>query len=143
MQWKRTTGGIREQHPHTFALVQAGQSFINGAVAGMIAAACTTPFDVVKTRRQTAMLFGTDGLGSGNGVVLVNACPTPCSTITTTSALYTESPKSNSTFVMLKQILHEEGVAGLWRGNTTRMIKVAPACAIMISCYEMGKLLLE
>jgi solute carrier family 25 protein 39/40 len=34
-------------------------------------------------------------------------------------------------------------VAGLWRGNQARMLKVAPACAIMISCYEFGKRVLE
>jgi len=37
-------------------------------------------------------------------------------------------------------ILKTEGfMNGLMRGNTTRVIKVAPACAIMISCYEFGK----
>ena len=48
-----------------------------------------------------------------------------------------------TTFGVMRQILHDEGLPGLWRGNTTRMIKVAPACAIMITCYELGKVLLE
>jgi solute carrier family 25 protein 39/40 len=39
----------------------------------------------------------------------------------------------------MKQIVQQEGVSGLWKGNTTRMVKVAPACAIMISVYEFGK----
>jgi len=39
----------------------------------------------------------------------------------------------------LKQITETEGISGLMRGNGTRVMKVAPACAIMISCYELGK----
>ena len=42
----------------------------------------------------------------------------------------------------LRGIYAEEGVAGLWRGNATQMLKMAPACAIMISSYELGKKLL-
>jgi solute carrier family 25 protein 39/40 len=30
-------------------------------------------------------------------------------------------------------------MAGLWRGWVPRTLKVAPACAIMISSYEVGK----
>jgi solute carrier family 25 protein 39/40 len=39
----------------------------------------------------------------------------------------------------LKDIWKEEGVRGLWRGCSPRMLKVAPACAIMISSYEVCK----
>jgi Mitochondrial carrier protein len=35
--------------------------------------------------------------------------------------------------------VRQEGMAGLWRGNQARMLKVAPQYAIMISCYEVGK----
>ena len=49
-----------------------------------------------------------------------------------------------STFQHLRQIAKEEGFfAGLWKGNQTRMIKVAPGCAVMISCYELGKIWLN
>ncbi|KAL7475695.1 hypothetical protein ACHAW6_001604 [Cyclotella cf. meneghiniana] len=41
--------------------------------------------------------------------------------------------------VFMKSIYKHEGIAGLWRGNLTRMAKVVPASAIMISCYEIGK----
>ncbi|KAJ5440354.1 hypothetical protein N7491_002760 [Penicillium cf. griseofulvum] len=39
----------------------------------------------------------------------------------------------------LMHIFREEGTAGLFRGWTARCLKVAPACAIMISTYELGK----
>ena len=35
--------------------------------------------------------------------------------------------KQLGTFGYMQQIVKQEGVAGLWKGNTTRMIKVAPA----------------
>ena len=39
----------------------------------------------------------------------------------------------------MQQFVQTEGVAGLWKGNVMRMVKIAPACAIMIPCYELGK----
>ena len=47
--------------------------------------------------------------------------------------------RPGSVFVSMQAIYEAEGLAGLWRGNQTRMIKVAPSCAIMITCYELGK----
>jgi solute carrier family 25 protein 39/40 len=87
------------------------QSFLNGMVAGSVAACCTTPFDVVKTRAQAA-----------------------------SSASSTAN--SRGTWPALRHVLATEGVTGLWRGNAARVTKVAPACAIMISSYELGKRLL-
>ena len=37
------------------------------------------------------------------------------------------STKQLGTFGHMQQIVKQEGIAGLWKGNTTRMIKVAPA----------------
>lgn len=39
----------------------------------------------------------------------------------------------------LLHIFREEGTVGLFRGWAARCLKVAPACAIMISTYELGK----
>ena len=44
-----------------------------------------------------------------------------------------------SVFAQLKIIWENEGIHGLHRGMIPRIAKVAPACAIMISSYEMGK----
>lgn len=45
--------------------------------------------------------------------------------------------------LQLKSIWREEGMAGLTKGLIPRIGKVSPACAIMISSYEMGKRLLS
>ena len=45
-----------------------------------------------------------------------------------------------STFSFAREIYREEGWRGLTRGITPRVVKVAPACAIMISSYELGKM---
>jgi solute carrier family 25, member 39/40 len=103
---------------------QTAQAFFNGALAGMIAAACTTPFDLAKTRQQT-ILLGTISQKSGP--------------LTVTPTL----PAPSGTFHQLCLIAQTDGVTGLWRGNQARVLKVAPACAIMLSSYELGKRLLE
>ncbi|KAI9485932.1 MAG: mitochondrial carrier domain-containing protein [Benjaminiella poitrasii] len=40
---------------------------------------------------------------------------------------------------ILKNIMVKDGFSGFFRGMVPRVAKVAPACAIMISSYEMGK----
>jgi solute carrier family 25 protein 39/40 len=97
--------------------VEALHAFISGAAAGSIAAALTTPFDVVKTRRQMVTQVKDYNTGSAVGYGRV----------------------SLGLLGHMQQIVEKEGLVGLWKGNITRMVKVAPACAIMISCYEFGK----
>jgi solute carrier family 25 protein 39/40 len=122
--WTRNDDG-RSERPFR----AAGEAFVNGAVSGMIAAASTTPFDVVKTRRQT-VTQAVDDVCHHNGAAVykppVNA-----------------SAQRTGIIATMKEIVEAEGITGLWRGNQTRMIKVAPACAIMISCYELGKRVME
>ncbi|XP_068192740.1 mitochondrial glutathione transporter SLC25A39 isoform X2 [Antennarius striatus] len=88
-------------------------SFTAGAVSGATAAILTLPFDVVKTRRQI-QLGEMDALGAS---------------MKTTS----------STWQIMRNIWAELGYRGLFAGFMPRVIKVAPACAIMISTYEFGK----
>uniref|UniRef100_A0A8C5HY61 Mitochondrial glutathione transporter SLC25A39 n=1 Tax=Gouania willdenowi TaxID=441366 RepID=A0A8C5HY61_GOUWI len=89
-------------------------SFTAGAVSGSIAAVLTLPFDVVKTRRQI-QLGEMDTLG---GV---------------------SSRTRTSTWLIMKEIWADLGYRGLFAGFMPRVIKVAPACAVMISTYEFGK----
>lgn len=84
-----------------------------GAVAGSIAAVFTIPFDVVKTHRQIEM---------GE------------------KEIYSEKPsRSSNTWSIIQRIYHQNGLKGLFTGLTPRLVKVAPACAIMIATFEHGK----
>ncbi|XP_022527803.1 probable mitochondrial glutathione transporter SLC25A39 isoform X1 [Astyanax mexicanus] len=88
-------------------------SFTAGAISGAIAAILTLPFDVVKTRRQI-QLGEMESLGAS-------------------------MKKPSSTLHIMKSIWSEMGYRGLFAGFLPRVIKVAPACAVMISTYEFGK----
>jgi solute carrier family 25 protein 39/40 len=57
LQWKRKDDGDPER-----PLRAAGEAFVNGAFSGMIAAGATTPFDVVKTRRQAISRTAEDAI---------------------------------------------------------------------------------
>ena len=98
-------------------------SFIAGATSGSLAAFVTTPFDVGKTRQQVFRHLGDDLPGSA----IKNAHPK------------TLRPEQLSLPKFLMHIFREEGMPGLFRGWVARCLKVSPACAIMISTYEMGK----
>jgi solute carrier family 25, member 39/40 len=93
------------------------QSFISGAAAGGIAAFATTPFDVIKTRQQV------DIFQTGHQEL----------------PLVTKMNKSKGTFELLNTICREEGFSRLFTGVAPRVVKVAPACAIMIGSYDVGK----
>ncbi|XP_026083316.1 solute carrier family 25 member 40-like [Carassius auratus] len=88
-------------------------TFTAGALSGSFASVITLPFDVVKTKRQVE-------LGELQTIKL-------------------STHVSSSTYHVMKRIVAENGVSGLFAGFLPRLIKVAPACAIMISTYEFGK----
>ncbi|NXQ28837.1 S2539 protein, partial [Alaudala cheleensis] len=88
-------------------------SFASGAISGTVAAVLTLPFDVVKTQRQIEL-----GDSEVHPVT---------------------SSKPSSTWLLMQRIRAESGTRGLFAGFLPRVIKVAPACAIMISTYEFGK----
>lgn len=84
-----------------------------GAVAGSTAAFFTIPFDVVKTHRQIEM---------GE------------------KEIYSDKPiRSSTTWTIIQRIYSQSGIKGLFTGLTPRLVKVAPACAIMIATFEHGK----
>ncbi|WEJ95602.1 Carrier protein, mitochondrial [Yamadazyma tenuis] len=84
-------------------------SFLSGSVAGSVAAVCTHPFDVGKTRLQISQDNSKD-------------------------------TKRSTMFKYLFNIYKNEGPRALFGGLGPRVIKVAPACAIMISSYEITKI---
>ncbi|KAI9786781.1 MAG: hypothetical protein M1816_007788 [Peltula sp. TS41687] len=113
----RTRSRSRSREKTTTTLTD---SFLAGAISGGIAAIVTTPFDVGKTRQQVS-------LHAGDSSMVTNS---------TAGAL---APEEQSMPRFLWHIFKTEGVAGLWKGWAARCLKVAPACAIMISSYEVGK----
>ncbi|KAF2661547.1 mitochondrial carrier protein-like protein [Lophiostoma macrostomum CBS 122681] len=106
----------RSNENHTATLVN---SFIAGAGSGAVAAFITTPFDVGKTRQQVAQ-HASEGAQKGSAAKIVR-------------------PEEKSMPRFLWHIFEEQGIRGLFKGWTARCLKVAPACAIMISTYEFGK----
>lgn len=95
-------------------------SFGAGAASGTMAAVITLPFDVVKTHRQIEL-----------GEVIVEE--------SSRKLRSNVQVPSNNTFAIMRRIYSQRGISGLFAGIVPRIIKVAPACAIMISTYEFGK----
>ena len=93
-------------------------SFIAGAGSGGFAAFVTTPFDVGKTRQQVVRYSSAQAAKIGDGKLPPELRPMP---------------------QLLWHIFKTEGASGLLKGWAARCLKVAPACAIMISSYEVGK----
>lgn len=81
-----------------------------------VAAFLTAPFDVVKTHKQIE--FGE-------------------------KVLYAKEPAKSlpsiRTIAILQRIFQQNGVRGIYAGVIPRVVKVAPACAIMITSFEYGK----
>lgn len=106
------SGEPKKEHNTTTLLTD---SFIAGASSGAIAALVTTPFDVGKTRQQT--------------VIQSNM----------SAEVRRNLPEGKTMPRFLLHIYQHEGLTGLFKGWGARCLKVAPACAIMISSYEIGK----
>lgn len=90
-------------------------SFLSGSIAGSVAAIVTHPFDVGKTRMQIA------GHTPQRNTLVARARPHPL------------------IHKYLVEIVKTEGVGALYAGWAPRVMKVAPACAIMILTYEVAK----
>ncbi len=109
----RSTMHRDENHSATFV-----DSFLAGAVSGAVAAIVTTPFDVGKTRQQVLERDDRKPPKAEKGAL---------------------RPEERSMPRFLYHIWKVEGAPGLFRGWAARCLKVAPACAIMISSYEISK----
>jgi solute carrier family 25 protein 39/40 len=85
-------------------------AFISGAISGTFSALLTSPFDVLKTRRQ-ALLMSSEHRMMG-------------------------------TMPLLLRIVRTEGYPALFTGLKPRIAKIAPACGIMITCFEVSRLVM-
>lgn len=104
----------RSQENHRDTLLD---SFVAGATSGAVAAFVTTPFDVGKTRQQVVRHMGDAARDAATST----------------------RPEDQTIPRFLMHIYREQGMPGLFKGWAARCLKIAPACAIMISCYEFSK----
>lgn len=88
------------------------------------------PFDLITT--YTQMELGQDVLYSG---------PSAPDTGTTSSVKSASQPVAGKQSVVsrLTTIYRQHGLKGLYIGILPRMLRVVPACAIMISTFEYSK----
>lgn len=88
----------------------------SGSGAGSLAALCTVPADVIKTRKQAPV---STGAPSSHGASIP------------------------SSLEIVREIVATDGIRGLFRGAGPRIARVAPACAIMMSSFETFRKFLE
>ncbi|KAK5472231.1 Carrier protein, mitochondrial [Exophiala xenobiotica] len=122
---QRSMTGGRQSQARESQMTTFVDSFLAGAGSGAIPAFVTTPFDVGKTRQQVYHHAGDDA----PSVVAAKEFTKQGKPI----------PEELSMPRFIYHIFREEGMAGLFRGWAARCLKIAPACAIMISSYEVGK----
>lgn len=86
---------------------------IASSTAGTIAAIATNPLDVIKTHMQMEIgeggFYGSRALGKGTARNV------------------------------MRSIIAEHGIRGLYVGLLPRCIKIAPACAVMLTSFELSK----
>ncbi|KAK4239076.1 hypothetical protein C8A03DRAFT_14509 [Achaetomium macrosporum] len=114
---RRSQSRSRENHADTFT-----DSFIAGALSGGFASVATMPFDVGKTRTQVFRDGNSSSAAAAKAAITADV-----------------APEERSMARLLWHIFRTEGIPGLFRGWIPRTLRVAPACAIMISSYEVGK----
>ncbi|XP_043546281.1 solute carrier family 25 member 40 isoform X2 [Chiloscyllium plagiosum] len=116
---------------------------IAGALARVGAVTVISPLELIRTKSQSRKLtyrelgsvvkiaVAQDGwlsLWRGWGPTVLRDVP------------FSESQKTlTATWKIMERIVTESGFRGLFVGLLPRLMKVAPACAIMISSYEYGK----
>ncbi|CAL9048284.1 unnamed protein product [Musa banksii] len=105
--------GMREISPEIASDERLVVHATAGAAAGALAAAVTTPLDVVKTQLQCQGVCGCDRFSS------------------------------SSTSEVIRAIIRRDGYTGLMRGWKPRILFHAPAAAICWSTYEATKSLFQ
>lgn len=120
-----------------------------------IATVVTHPFDMAKTHRQIE--FGEDiSIGSGNEQY--NLLTPPMTThrihiqkkrsicinisirINSGTATNQTTTKRLTTIHIIRSVFQRNGLSGVFAGLLPRLIKLAPACAILIGTFEYGRI---
>ncbi|WVQ76909.1 hypothetical protein IAR50_006587 [Cryptococcus sp. DSM 104548] len=152
----RKREGGRSSWADKMALGPTGVSFTSGFMSGTLAALLTQPFDVLKTRRQVFNPLPSCPPSFSSPLPPLpsilhhskSSVPTPTptssnSTSSTSGSLGTSQKRVRvSTLALCRHVIKEEGWQAVFRGTSARCGKVAPACGLMIACYEgVGRIL--
>ncbi|KAI9337023.1 mitochondrial carrier domain-containing protein [Zopfochytrium polystomum] len=113
----------RRTDPTLSSAERLSTSFLAGSLAGSFAALCTNPFDVAKTLQQTALAESRHEKSETSNRGLLQ--------------------KPSGLGQALVGVIQRDGWQGLFRGLSPRVARVAPACGVMISSYELGKKFFE
>ena len=136
--------------------VTVAHSMIAGSIAGAVAAAATTPLDIIKTRLQTqnlepcpspatsASMVSKVVSGSGSGQGTGGLATAAGSARGYFSAASAEPPLKSSlraqgAVQVAKEIWRNEGIVGFSRGIVPRVLQQAPAVAVSWTAYETAK----
>jgi len=106
-------------------------NFGSGAIAGSVASTVTLPFDVIKTIKQIEM--------GEKDIMEVKPGTSRAYPVPANKRVSSLSGRSRGNMTIAKELVREQGYKGLFTGLIPRLLKVAPACAIMISSYEFCK----
>jgi solute carrier family 25 protein 39/40 len=124
---------LDSRHRRGNAELTLPETFLAGAGSAMGSAILTQPFDVLKTRRQVSV-----------GPVSTASSASSILSVSNAGSNIASSSTSTSTLSTLVRIVRTEGAKALFAGVGPRTLKVAPACGMMIGCYEgVGRLFKE
>ncbi|KAA8494923.1 Mitochondrial substrate carrier family protein E [Porphyridium purpureum] len=114
--------------------LSTGPILSSAAASAALSAAATTPLDVIKTRIQTegdillrdGGATGGTSTGDGHRNAAAGAASHPSGT------------RSSAASVM-RRIIAEQGLRGMFRGLSARVLWISPQTAISMTCFETAK----
>ncbi|KAI9841859.1 MAG: hypothetical protein M1837_000329 [Sclerophora amabilis] len=132
---KKTIKAYRDSHSQsTGTLLETGTiTALSAGSAGAVSAVITTPIDVVKTR---IMLNAANEKPSG---------PQPHAphTLEAAKSQLSTAASRGTGWAVGRDVLHKEGIRGLWRGGLLRGAWTALGSGLYLGIYESGRVFLE
>lgn len=130
----------------------------SAGAAGSVAAVITTPIDVVKTRimlsavddaahevssQQKNAKAGSEGLVDALGKTVQSSKDTAKSALKNLNPLVSPEQKGKkSAWKIGKDIVHQKGLKGLWRGGALRAVWTFVGSGLYLGVYESGRVYL-
>ena len=153
-----SNSGNNGNYGETHSRVSVTHSMIAGSIAGAVAAAATTPLDIIKTRLQTQnlepcpspgtaasmvtkVISGSSPSSSGAGGLATAAGSARGLHFSAASAepQFKPSLRVQGAVQVAMEIWRNEGMLGFSRGIIPRVLQQAPAVAVSWTAYETAK----